>query len=123
MTARSTDARPRWMPQASRWLLALAIAGSALAVGTVHTITLCSVTGVLAVAAVLGWWAGSQERPAAEPQTPTRVIRLLPKVATTSSSPPSASTYLRSVDSFRSSRRSKRDSSAWVISVSSARSF
>ena len=47
MIARSTDARPRWMPQASRWLLALAIAGSALAVGTVHTITLCIVTGVL----------------------------------------------------------------------------
>jgi len=44
------------MTRASRWVLAAAIAGSALAVGTVHTITLCVVTGVLAVAAVLAWW-------------------------------------------------------------------
>ena len=44
------------MTRASRWVLAGAIAGSALAVGTVHTITLCVVTGVLAVAAVLAWW-------------------------------------------------------------------
>jgi len=36
------------MTRASRWVLAAAIAGSALAVGTVHTITLCVVTGVLA---------------------------------------------------------------------------
>jgi hypothetical protein len=35
------------MAQASRSLLALGLAGSALAVGTVHTITLCVVTGVL----------------------------------------------------------------------------
>ena len=55
MTTGSTDLRPPWMPQASRWLLALGIAGSALAVGTVHTITLCLVTVVLAAAAVLGW--------------------------------------------------------------------
>ena len=40
------------MTRASRWVLAAAIAGSALAVGTVHTIMLC----VLAVAAVLAWW-------------------------------------------------------------------
>ena len=51
-----SDKRPAWMGQASRWLLALGIAGSALAVGTVHTVTLCVVTGVLAVAAVLAWW-------------------------------------------------------------------
>jgi hypothetical protein len=38
------------MAPASRWLLALGIAGSALAVGTVHTITLCIVTVVLAAA-------------------------------------------------------------------------
>jgi tetratricopeptide (TPR) repeat protein len=44
------------MTRASRWVLAAAIAGSALAVGTVHTITLCIVTGVLAVAAVMAWW-------------------------------------------------------------------
>src|SRR5271165_6778894 len=47
---------------ASRWLLALGIAGSALAVGTVHTITLCIITGVLAVAAVLGWWGAEPIR-------------------------------------------------------------
>ncbi len=50
------------MAQASRWLLALGISGSALAVGTVHTITLCVVTGVLAVAAVLGWWGAEPMR-------------------------------------------------------------
>ena len=44
------------MTRASRWVLAAAIAGSALAVGTVHTVTLCVVTAVLAVAAVLAWW-------------------------------------------------------------------
>ena len=44
------------MTRASRWVLAAAVAGSALAVGTVHTVTLCVVTGVLAVAAVLAWW-------------------------------------------------------------------
>ena len=37
-------------------MLAAAIAGSALAVGTVHTVTLCIVTAALAVAAVLAWW-------------------------------------------------------------------
>src|ERR1700722_5482553 len=37
------------------WLVAVGIAGSALAVGSVHTVTLCLVTGVFAVAAVLGW--------------------------------------------------------------------
>jgi len=50
------------MAPASRWLLALGIAGSALAVGTVHTITLCLVTGVLAAAAVLGWWGAEPMR-------------------------------------------------------------
>jgi hypothetical protein len=44
------------MTRASRWVLAAAIAGSALAVGTVHTVTLCIATAVLAVAAVLAWW-------------------------------------------------------------------
>jgi hypothetical protein len=44
------------MTRASRWVLAAGVAGSALAVGTVHTITLCIVTGVLAVAAVMAWW-------------------------------------------------------------------
>ncbi len=50
------------MAPASRWLLALGISGSALAVGTVHTVTLCVVTGVLAVAAVLGWWGAEPMR-------------------------------------------------------------
>ena len=58
----STDKRPAWMGQASRWLLALGIAGSALAVGTVHTVTLCIVTVVLAAAAVLGWWGAEPMR-------------------------------------------------------------
>ncbi len=35
----SPERRPPWMAQASRWLLALGISGSALAVGTVHTVT------------------------------------------------------------------------------------
>ncbi len=39
-----------------RWMLASAIAGAALAVGTVHTGTLCVVTGVLAMATVFTWW-------------------------------------------------------------------
>jgi hypothetical protein len=43
--------------RASRWwVLAAGIVSSALAVGTVHTVTLCVVTAVLAVAAVLAWW-------------------------------------------------------------------
>lgn len=54
--ARNAGRRRARMAMASRWLLALAIAGSALAVGTVHTITLCIVTAVLAAAAVLAWW-------------------------------------------------------------------
>jgi tetratricopeptide (TPR) repeat protein len=41
---------------ASRALLAAAIAGSALAVGTVHTVTLCIVSVVLVAAAGLAWW-------------------------------------------------------------------
>lgn len=39
-----------------RWLLALAMAGSALAVGTVHPTTLCIVTVALAAAVALTWW-------------------------------------------------------------------
>lgn len=57
-----SDPRPPWLAQASRWLLALAIMGAALAVGTVHTVTLCIVTGVLAAAAVLGWWGAEPMR-------------------------------------------------------------
>ncbi len=40
----------------SRVLLAIAIAGSALAIGSVHTATLCAVTAVLATAATFAWW-------------------------------------------------------------------
>jgi hypothetical protein len=64
---RSSRPTPRGA-HASRWLLALALAGSALAVGTVHTITLCIVTVVLLVAAILAAWssdAASTPRPAA----------------------------------------------------------
>jgi tetratricopeptide (TPR) repeat protein len=47
--------------------LALALAGSALAVGTVHTATLCVVTFVLATAMALTWWDAepTKVRPAA----------------------------------------------------------
>jgi tetratricopeptide (TPR) repeat protein len=41
---------------ASHSLLVLAIAGSALAIGAVHTFTLCIVTVVLAIAFVTAWW-------------------------------------------------------------------
>jgi tetratricopeptide (TPR) repeat protein len=47
---------------ATRGALALAIAGSALAVGSVHTTTLCAVTAVLAVAAALAWWGTEPTR-------------------------------------------------------------
>jgi hypothetical protein len=39
-----------------QWLFGLAVAGSALAVGAVHILTLCIVTGVLAIAMALVWW-------------------------------------------------------------------
>jgi len=42
--------------RASRWLFAVGLAGSALAVGSVHTVTLCIVTAILAASAVVGWW-------------------------------------------------------------------
>lgn len=51
-------AQARRLSQASRWLLAVALAGAALAVGAVHTVTLCIVAVVLSAAAVAGWWAG-----------------------------------------------------------------
>ncbi len=37
-------------------MLAISIAGSALAVGSVHTVTLCVVTTMLAITAVVAWW-------------------------------------------------------------------
>jgi len=54
----STDRKspPQGAARASRWVLAAAVGGSALAVGSAHTITLCAVTVVLAVAASLAWW-------------------------------------------------------------------
>jgi tetratricopeptide (TPR) repeat protein len=54
--------RPPWAARASRWALAASIAGSALAVGTVHTMTLCVVTAVLAGAATLAWWGAEPMR-------------------------------------------------------------
>jgi tetratricopeptide (TPR) repeat protein len=52
---------------ASRGLLAVALAGAALAVGAMHTVTLCLVTAVLAVATALAWWRAEpmRVRPAA----------------------------------------------------------
>jgi tetratricopeptide (TPR) repeat protein len=50
-----------------QWLAAVGIAGSALAVGTVHTSILCIVAAVLAVAAAATWWGAEAmtARPAA----------------------------------------------------------
>jgi tetratricopeptide (TPR) repeat protein len=39
-----------------RWLLATAIGGAALAIGTVHTVTLCVVTVTLLASCALTWW-------------------------------------------------------------------
>jgi tetratricopeptide (TPR) repeat protein len=48
-------ARTRFGPtRVSKWVLGLALAGAALAVGAVHTITLCVVTAILLGAALLG---------------------------------------------------------------------
>lgn len=46
----------------SRWLLAIAVGGSALAVGAVHAITLCVVAALLAAAAFLAWWRSEPTR-------------------------------------------------------------
>lgn len=55
---------------ASRWLLVVAVTGAALAVGTIHTITLCLVAAVLAAAAVCGWWGAEPMRA----RTPATVL-------------------------------------------------
>jgi tetratricopeptide (TPR) repeat protein len=59
--------KPGRAHEAAAWLLAVAIAGSALALGTVHSITLCVLALVLAGATVLAWWRGKAiaMRPAA----------------------------------------------------------
>jgi tetratricopeptide (TPR) repeat protein len=51
-----------WTAKVGPWLLAAAVAGAALAVGAVHTVTLCVVTVVLAAAAVLVWWDSEPTR-------------------------------------------------------------
>jgi tetratricopeptide (TPR) repeat protein len=56
MSSSEQGSQDSGVARASKWLLAAAIAGSALAVGTVHTVVLCPVTAVLAAAAVLAWW-------------------------------------------------------------------
>ena len=62
--ARPSSARPRpWTSVASKWVLALAIFGSALALGSVHTPVLCVVTVVLAMAAWLAWFNAEPTRP------------------------------------------------------------
>ncbi len=53
---RETWLRPNWRAKTGRWLLATGIAAAALAAGTVHTGTLCVVTGLLAAATALTWW-------------------------------------------------------------------
>lgn len=65
---RANHAPAPWVGDASRWLLALGVAGSGLAVGAVHTETLCVVTVVLAASAFLGWW-GSEPLRARAPAT------------------------------------------------------
>jgi hypothetical protein len=60
------------MASASKWVLAVAIAGSALAVGSVHTVTLCILTAVLAAATVLAWWGAEPVRV----RTPATVLLL-----------------------------------------------
>ena len=50
-----------WGTRAGRWILGATIAGAALAVGTVHSITLCVVTGMLALAAGLTWWDATSD--------------------------------------------------------------
>jgi tetratricopeptide (TPR) repeat protein len=47
---------PARAARASRWILAAGVAGAALAIGTIHTITVCAVTIVLSVSATLAWW-------------------------------------------------------------------
>jgi tetratricopeptide (TPR) repeat protein len=47
---------------AGQWVLGLAVAASALAVGSVHTATLCVVTAALAAAVVLEWWSAEPMR-------------------------------------------------------------
>ncbi len=60
-TPSSTPAR------VSRWLLAVALSGGALAIGTAHTSTLCVMTAILAASASAGWWGAHpmRVRPAA----------------------------------------------------------
>jgi tetratricopeptide (TPR) repeat protein len=64
----SRPSQPTGSGSAARWLLALALAGAALAVGTVHTLTLCVITVVLLAAALLaarGSGDSATARPAA----------------------------------------------------------
>ncbi len=56
-TLRSPRSSPALALQVASWaLLATGVAGAALAVGSVHSVTLCLVTGVLAAAAAIAWW-------------------------------------------------------------------
>jgi hypothetical protein len=69
---RDRSRRPAWGATVGRWLLAASVAGAALAVGTVHTATLCVVTVFLAAAAALTWWHAD-----AEPLRPRAAATLL----------------------------------------------
>jgi tetratricopeptide (TPR) repeat protein len=64
------QSRDASMMKVGRWLLALGVAGAALAVGSVHAATLCVVTGALAIAAFLVWCP-------AEPMSTRSVATLL----------------------------------------------
>ena len=48
------------LARSGRWVLAAAVAGAALAAGTVHTATLCVVTLTLSVAEGLIWWSAER---------------------------------------------------------------
>ncbi|MGA2448225.1 MAG: tetratricopeptide repeat protein [Polyangiaceae bacterium] len=58
----TTYGKPGGLHRVGALLLALAVAGSALAVGSVHTPVLCAVAALVAVAAVTTWWSGQPVR-------------------------------------------------------------
>src|SRR5580704_9372974 len=74
---RQPSTSPRWQRHPKDWkvivsrgLLAFGVVGAALAVGAVHTVTLCVVTALLAGATFFAWWG-------AEPMSPRPVCTLL----------------------------------------------
>ena len=94
------------MTRASRWVLAAAIAGSALAVGTAHTIALCVVTGVLLFTGI-----GLALRQ--KPRLPRRLSGTRPRQQAKSTS----ALYLAIAGSAVTSRRPS--AIAWAMSIRS----